>query len=265
MKLAVSCQLTYETTQNTPLVLMLRPRSGAGQWVTKEEYLLDPNIPVVEYTDLYGNLCQRLLTPEGNFTVKTSAIVEAPDTIDVDFNANFVPVQELPDDSLIYLLPSRYCESDKLGNMASTIVQEATTGYEQVEAIRKWINENIDYQYGHSNASTSAQDTAQSQVGVCRDFSHLAVALCRSLNIPARFVVGYLYELKPMDLHAWFEAYLGGRWYTFDATQTQPRGNRVVLAYGRDAADVALATQFGEMELTSMFVSVEPVQENETL
>ncbi|GAB3509314.1 transglutaminase domain-containing protein [Emticicia fontis] len=261
MKLAISCQLDYKIEESTPLILMLRPRSGSGQWVTKEEYLLQPNVPVTEYTDLYGNLCQRVFTPQGNFSIKNSAIVEVSDQIDVDFSANFVPVQELPDDALIYLLPSRYCESDKLGSLASSIVAHVETGYEQVEAIRKWINANIIYEYGNSNASTSAQDTAQSKIGVCRDFSHLGVALCRSMTIPARFVVGYLHELKPMDLHAWFEAYLGGRWYTFDATQTEPKGNRVVLAYGRDAADVALATQFGPMELQTMWVSVEPALE----
>lgn len=261
MKLSICCQLDYEIEQSTPLILMLRPRSGAGQWIIKEEYLLEPRIPVTEYTDLYGNLCQRLFTPQGAFTIRNSAIVEVADQIDVDFNANFVPVQELPDDALIYLLPSRYCESDKLGNLAASIIGDVITGYEQVERIRQWINTNIVYEYGHSNASTSAQDTAQSRIGVCRDFSHLGVALCRSMNIPARFVVGYLYELKPMDLHAWFEAYLGGRWYTFDATQTEPKGNRVVLAYGRDAADVALATQFGNMELQTMCVAVEIAQE----
>lgn len=258
MKLSVSCQLDYETEQNTPLILMLRPRSGSGQWITMEEYLLKPSVPVIEYTDSYGNLCQRIFTPDSNFTIKTSAIVEVADQIDVNFDANFVPVQELPDDTLIYLLPSRYCESDKLGGLAATIVRNQNTGYEQVEAIRQWINENVRYEYNHSNASTSAQNTADSRIGVCRDFSHLGIALCRSLNIPARLVVGYLYELKPMDLHAWFEAYLGGRWYTFDATQTEPKGNRVILAYGRDAADVAMATQFGNMNLTQMWVSVEP-------
>ena len=261
MKLAISCQLDYEIEQNTPLILMLRPRSGSGQWIIKEEYLLEPSVPVSEYTDLYGNLCQRLFTPQGSFTIKTSAVVEVTEQIDVDFSANFVPVQELPDESLIYLLPSRYCESDKMGNLITTIVKDTQTGYEQVETIRQWIYENIRYEYGYSNASTSAQNTSEGRVGVCRDFSHLGVALCRSINIPARFVVGYLHELKPMDLHAWFEAYLGGRWYTFDATQTEPKGNRVVLAYGRDAADVALATQFGNMELVSMFVNVEQAQE----
>jgi transglutaminase-like putative cysteine protease len=257
MKLQISCELDYISQENVPLVLMLRPRSGAGQWVAKEEYLFTPNVQVTEYTDSYGNICQRLISPEGNFSIKTSAIVATSDHIEVNFDAQFVPVEYLPNDILIYLLPSRYCESDKLANLAIEIVGDLPMGYAQVDAIRQWVKDNIIFQYSHSTTSTSAQDTAQSRMGVCRDFSHLCIALCRSLNIPARMAVGYLHELKPMDLHAWFEAYLGENWFTFDATQTEPKGNRVVLAYGRDAADVALATQFGDMQLVSMYVSVE--------
>lgn len=257
MKLKISCELDYLTKENVPLILMLRPRSKFGQWVSREEYLLTPNVPVTEYTDSYGNICQRMIAPEGNFSVKTSAIVESNDQIEVNFDAEFVPVEQLPNNILIYLLPSRYCESDKLNNLALEIVSDLPMGYAQVDAIRQWTRDNVLFQYGQSTSSTSAQDTAQSRVGVCRDFSHLCIALCRSLNIPARMVVGYLYELEPMDLHAWFEAYLGGKWYTFDATQDKPKGNRVVLAHGRDAADVALATQFGDMQLINMYVSVE--------
>ncbi len=257
MKLQISCELEYLSQENVPLILMLRPRSGAGQWVSREEYLFTPNVPVIEYIDFYGNICQRLISPEGNFSIKTSAIVEAIDHIEVNFDAEFVPVEYLPNEILIYLLPSRYCESDKLATLALEIVGDLPMGYAQVDAIRQWVKDNVLFQYSHSTTSTSAHDTAQSRMGVCRDFSHLCISLCRSLNIPARMVVGYLYELKPMDLHAWFEAYLGGKWYTFDATQEKPKGNRVVLAHGRDAADVALATQFGDMQLVSMYVSVE--------
>ena len=156
-----------------------------------------------------------------------------------------------------FLLPSRYCQSDLLGSLANEIVAGIDPAYDQVEAIRNWLYTHLDYHYDTSNASTSAVDTAQSRVGVCRDFVHLGIALCRSLTIPARMVVGYLYQLEPMDLHAWFEAYVGDRWYTFDATQSEPRGNRVAIAYGRDAADVALATQFGPLTLTEMKVWVE--------
>ncbi len=248
---------------------MLRPRSGVGQWMEREEYLSNPHIPATEYTDSYGNLCQRLVVPTGLFEIRTEVIADTADTFDVDETAAYVPVEDLPDSVLLYLLPSRYCESDRLGALALDIVQNPIdptlprTAYGQAEAIRRWIHEKITYRYNTSDASTSAVTTAEKRVGVCRDFTHLGIALCRSLNIPARMVVGYLYRLEPMDLHAWFEAYVGGRWYTFDATQPEPRGNRIAIAYGRDAADVALATQFGPMQLKTMKVWVheaEPVE-----
>ncbi|MBD2104850.1 transglutaminase family protein [Leptolyngbya sp. FACHB-261] len=256
MRLDAGCEITFEASGPTPLILMLRPRSGAGQWVVQEEYKLEPAVPIVEYTDGYGNLCQRLVAPEGTFSVHTTACVETADAIDVEPDAAFVLVQNLPETVLQFLLPSRYCQADQLGDLASKIVGDQAAGYAQVEAIRNWIHSNIEYRYGTSDASTSATETAQQRVGVCRDFTHLGIALCRSLSIPARMVVGYLYQLDPMDLHAWFEAFVGDRWYTFDATQEEPRGNRIAIAYGRDAADVALATQFGPMQLTTMKVWV---------
>lgn len=260
MRLEAGCQLLFNATVPTPLLLMLRPRSGLGQWVVREEYLLEPAVPVVEYSDSYGNLCQRLVTPAaGSFQICATACVETAEVIDIQPGAPFVPVPELPDDTLRFLLPSRYCQSDLLGNLANEIVADLVPGYDQVEAIRAWIQTNIEYCYGTSNASTSASDTATNRVGVCRDFAHLGIALCRSLSIPARMVVGYLYELEPMDLHAWFEAFVGHRWFTFDATQKEPRGNRIAIAYGRDAADVALSTQFGPLQLTNMQVWVKQV------
>lgn len=257
MRLNAGCKISFEASAPTPAIFMLRPRSGYGQWVTREEYLLEPTPPVTEYTDSYGNLCQRMVVPVGSFTIKSTACVETADAIDVDFSAPYVSAEAIPETVLQFLLPSRYCQSDQLGNLASDIVANATPGYEQVEVIRQWIHHNIEYQYGTSDASTSAVDTARSKIGVCRDFTHLGIALCRSLNIPARMVVGYLYQLDPMDLHAWFEAYVGDRWYTFDATQKAPRGNRITIAYGRDAADVALCTQFGPMQLLDMQVWVD--------
>ncbi|HEY9887510.1 MAG TPA: transglutaminase family protein, partial [Candidatus Obscuribacterales bacterium] len=230
MQLNAGCQISFEAIAPTPLLLMLRPRSGYGQWVIKEEYLLDPHIPVVEYTDGYGNLCQRLMVPEGPLMVTTTFQVETADDIDCDPDAPFIPVEDLPETVLQFLLPSRYCQSDCLGNLAQTIVAAAPPGYAQVEAIRRWIYQTVHYAYGTSNASTSAVDTVESKTGVCRDFAHLGIALCRSLNIPARMVVGYLYQLKPMDLHAGFEAYVGDRWYTFDATQLDMLGNRIAIA-----------------------------------
>jgi transglutaminase-like putative cysteine protease len=262
MHLAAGCRLTFEVSEPTPFVLMLRPRSGAGQWVREEAYDLTPTVPVLEYVDSYGNLCQRLVAPPGEFVVTATAGVETAGEIDVAPGAPFTPANELPGEVLQYLLPSRYCQSDLLGELGREVVGDAAPGYDQVEAIRSWIQHNIEYRYGASDPSTSARETAEQRCGVCRDFTHLGMALCRSLTIPARMVVGYLHELKPMDLHAWFEAFVGGRWYTFDATQASPKGGRIVIAYGRDAADVALATQFGPATLTDFRVWVEEERES---
>ena len=262
MKLEVGCHLKFEAIEPTPLILMLKPRRGDSQWVLRETYLLAPFVPAREYTDVHGNLCQRLIAPVGAFDIRTEAWIETSDTIAVAPGAPMTAIEFLPDWTLQFLLPSRYCQSDQLSDLATEISADYAPGYDQVEAIRAWIHDRIDYQYGTSNASTSALDTAEQRVGVCRDFAHLGIALCRALDIPARMVAGYLYQLEPMDLHAWFEAYLNGRWYTFDATQVQPRGNRVTIAYGRDAADVALSTQFGCLgclNLTSMEVWVKQV------
>ncbi|CAN5673783.1 transglutaminase family protein [soil metagenome] len=260
MQLNAGCKLSFEALSPTPLVLMLRPRSGAGQWIIREEYQITPAVIVTEFTDMYGNLCQRVVAPVGPFSIFFSATVQTADLIDVAPGAPYTPVEELPDDVLHYTLPSRYCQSDQMGDLANQITKDTEPGYDQVEAIRKWIHENITYQYGTSDASTSAIDTADKRIGVCRDFTHLGISLCRALNIPARMVVGYLYQLDPMDLHAWFEAYVDGRWFTFDATQDQPRGNRITVAYGRDAADVAFTTQFGPMNLNDMQVWVDSAQ-----
>ncbi|ASC72252.1 hypothetical protein XM38_032070 [Halomicronema hongdechloris C2206] len=259
MQLTAGCHISFTATAPAPLILMLRPRSGFAQWVMKEEYLLQPQVPVVEYTDSYGNLCQRLIVPEGALAVSTTVQVETADHVDVQPGAPFVPIQHLPETALQFLLPSRYCQSDSLAELASEIVADSRPGYDQVDTIRQWIHSHIQYAYGASDVSTSAVETARHRVGVCRDFAHLGIALCRSLNIPARMVVGYLYQLEPMDLHAWFEAFVGDHWYVFDASQSELRGNRIAIAYGRDAADVALATQFGPITLTDMQVWVDAV------
>lgn len=256
MRLEAGCEITLELEAPTPLMFMLRPRSGEGQWVTRQCYELSADVPVVEFVDSFGNLCQRLVAPAGEFAVSTSTIAEVAPEIDVHPGAPLTPVQDLPDYTIQFLLPSRYCQSDVVNALAMEIVQGAAPGYDQAEAIRAWVNANVRYCYGTSDASTSAQEIIDQRVGVCRDFAHLGAALCRSLNIPARMVVGYLHGLKPMDLHAWFEAFVGGRWYTFDATQAEPKGGRIAVAYGRDAADVALITQFGPAELKNMRVWV---------
>lgn len=259
MLLRASCRLTFAVKAPTAMILMLRPRSGAGQWVMRESYAIEPQTTVYEYTDGYGNLCQRLVAPAGRFVVQTDAEVDTAPAIDRLPGAPFTLVDELPDGVIPFLLPSRYCESDRLLDLAQEIVGEALPGYDQAAAICGWIHQHITYRYGTSDASTSARDTANGRVGVCRDFAHLGIALCRSLSIPARMVVGYLHRLDPMDMHAWYEAFVGGRWYTFDATQEAPRGGRIVVAYGRDAADVAVATVFGSAQLDELSVQVEEV------
>lgn len=245
MWLHTSCDLEFDIEESTPFVLMLRARSGAQQWVASEEYKLTPSVPVFEFTDIYGNLCQRLIAQPGAFSIHTAAEVMISDHVDVAPGAMFVEIQDLPDALLNYLLPSRYCESDRFSQMAMSITNGALLGYDQVAAIEAWLRNTILYDPYNSDIQVSAIEVNARQWGVCRDLSHLGIALCRSLSIPARMVVGYLYGLNPMELHAWFEAYVGGRWYSFDATQSQKNGGYVAIGYGRDAADVAIYNQFG--------------------
>lgn len=259
MILDATCQLNYVTTEDVPVIFMLRPRSGWAQWIMREEFHIRPQVPVVEFTDVYGNLCQRTVMPAGDFHLSVQYRVLVPDFADEDLLAPLVPLQHLPTDLMHYLLPSRYCQSDELTVLASSIVGDAPPNYLQVARIRTWIHQNIIYEAGSSNTSTTALETSNMKRGVCRDFAHLGIALCRAINVPARMVVGFLHQLKPMDLHAWFEAFIGGRWFTFDATTDVTRGNRIVIAYGRDAADVALATMFGNFTMQSMEVTVTPV------
>lgn len=245
MWLRAGCDITFDVSSDTPFILMLRPRSGLHQWVAREAYTLKPAVPAVEFTDTYGNLCQRLVAPPGEFSICTSADVSTADGIKVSPGAPFEDVQNLPDAVLTYLLPSRYCESDRFIDLGREIVAGVAPGYDQVAAIETWVRDNIRFNRSSSGFQLSAVEVNREREGVCRELAHIGIALCRGLCIPARMVVGYLHELVPMDFHAWFEAYVGGRWYTFDATQPCPRGGRVAVAYGRDAADVAIFNQFG--------------------
>jgi transglutaminase-like putative cysteine protease len=259
MWLKAGCDMILESEEASPLVAMLRPRSGSAQRIQGESYLLEPRVTATEYTDSYGNLCQRLVAPRGELRLRAEVTLETSDHISIAPEVPATPVADLPHDSLVYLLPSRYCPSDRLEDKAREIVRGISAGYAQVEAIRAFIHANLSYRYGVSNASTDALETLQDGAGVCRDFSHVGIALARSLRIPARMVVGYLYGLDPMDMHAWFEAFVGDRWYTFDATQPEPRGGRIVVAYGRDAADVALISEYGPTKTKQMKVWVERI------
>lgn len=257
IRLRAGCEMTLQAPGPTPLVAMLRPRSGEAQWIVSELYDFEPPIRAVEYVDTFGNLCQRMVAPGNGFRIKTEVVIEVASAIAVSPGKKPTPPEELPAEALQFLLPSRYCPSDTLEKHAREVVADAKPGYDQVEAIRAWIREHIEYRYGVSNGSTSAADTLRDGAGVCRDFSHIGISLCRALTIPARMVVGYLHQLDPMDLHAWFEAFIDGAWYTFDATQAEPRGGRITIAYGRDAADVAMITEFAPLKTEAMKVWVE--------
>lgn len=245
MWLRASCELTFDIQFPTPFILMLRPRSNANQWVFREEYLISPSVPVHEFTDQYKNLCQRLIAPPGPFRIRTTADVSTGEIHDEPFGAPFNEIQDLPHSALKYLLPSRYCESDRFNEMAIDITSGEQPGYNQVAKIEQWLRQNISYIPGSSNYPLSAIEVNQRQSGVCRDLAHLGIALCRSISIPARMVVGYLHNLKPMDMHAWFEAFVGGRWCAFDAVRNTASSGYISVGYGRDAADVAVYNQFG--------------------
>ena len=262
MWMQTTCHLEFRFEAPTPLILMLRARSDARQWIAHESYTLIPHVPAQEYTDIFGNLCQRLVAPAGEFHVRTASEVITRDSPVQPPGGGFVEIAELPDATLMYLLPSRYCESDRFGNMAREIVGDLPPGYDQVARITDWIRRNIRYAPGTSAFPISAVEVNLQGEGVCRDLSHLGVALCRALSIPARLVVGYLHGLEPMDMHSWFEAYVDHHWYTFDPSTHIPDGGRLAVAYGRDAADVAIYTQFGPpARYSDMEVRVERLQD----
>lgn len=262
MKLKGKSVFKYTVNNPTPVQMLLRSRRQEGQSIIREEFSIDPVIPFVEFIDQFGNQCQRAVLPVGEVTItmEAEALVE-PGLVPPQPLPAYVPVEELPDEVMMFLLPSRYCQSDlyEINNLAFEIVGNLDPGYAQVEAIRNWIHQNISYQYNTSSSVTTALDTIYQRVGVCRDFTHLGLALTRSLSIPARMTVGYLDKLEYMDLHAWFDAFVGGKWYTFDAVQAQTHGSRIVIGYGRDAADVAMITQFGNAQLQSLEVTTEEI------
>ena len=258
MKLRVSCSLRFQIIEPTVLALMLRPYGGIQQWINREVYIIKPVTPMIESVDSFGNSLQRIRVPVGNFLIYTSTDVIVADKVEAAPGNYFVEIHYLPNEILPYLLPSRYCESDRFGDLAREITFDSLPGYDQVSKINDWVRETIRYVPGSSEFPMSATEVHQRGYGVCRDLAQVAIALCRSISIPARLVVGYLYNLQPMDLHAWFEVYVGDKWYTFDPTQAELKGGRVIIAFGRDAADVSIFHQFGSgCLLNSMDVRVD--------
>jgi transglutaminase-like putative cysteine protease len=219
-----------------------------------------------EYSDTYGNICTRFYAPAGQLRLWNSTLIEDSGLPDpVDWGAREIPPQELPNDVLYFLLNSRYCEVDQLSAIAVELFGDVAPGWNRVQAICNWVNAKVTFNYGMTRPNKTALDVFTERVGVCRDFQHLAVTFCRCLNIPARYVAGYLGDIGvplrlPMDFSAWFEVYLDHKWWAFDARNNMPRIGRVLMATGRDAADVAFLTSFGSSTMTKFFVvsDVEP-------
>lgn len=249
--LETRCEIEFAAGPQVPLILLLRPRDDGRQWVGHEHYGIEPMVPVEEFRDLYGNACQRLVAPAEAFRIDAGARVLTAGRAGCAPGAPFVLIPDLPPRVLAYLLPSRYCEAELLGPLARDIAGDADPGYDQVLRLTDWVQSSIDYLPGSSNTPIGALEVKARGSGVCRDLTHLAMALCRSISIPTRMVVGFLEHLEPMDLHAWFEVYVGDGWYTFDPVQRTENAARVVLAYGRDAADVPVFNQFGPQRIPS--------------
>lgn len=218
-------------------------------------------MPVEAYRDGFGNWCTRIVAPEGRLRITADAVVNdsgLPDLIVP--NAQQTPIEDLPVDTLVYLLGSRYCETDRLSETAWQLFEHAPQGWGRVQAICDFVHNHVTFGYEYAKVTQTALETFNNRTGVCRDFNHLAVAFCRCMNIPARYCTGYLGDIGmpppygPMDFAAWFEVFLGGSWYTFDARNNTPRIGRVLIARGRDAADVALSNAFGDNTLTSFRV-----------
>lgn len=260
----VGCELRFEAAGPTPSVWQVRVRPDGGHRTLCESWEVRPPEPSTGYRDSYGNACDRVTLSEGANTVCYDATVEVSDEPDqVGGDAPHVPVEDLPDESLLFLLPSRFCLSDVLYDKAWELFGDKPPGWPRVQAVCDWVHENLEYASGSTDPLTTAADVVETGVGVCRDYAQVGVTFCRSLNVPARYVSGYLPNINapvpedPMDFCSWFEAYLGDRWWTFDPRNNVPRVGRVVIGRGRDAADVAMVTTYGNVTLEDMRVWAE--------
>ena len=263
-RLLIGCDFTYVAAIYTPVIFQVRPIEDPHVRIEGAQWASEPSIAIRGYTDLYGNPCVRAVLPAGRSSFRFHAIAVVPDaTEDADEGAKECLPDDLPDETLIYTLPSRYCLPDVLGDEAWSRFGGLAAGYGRVQAICDHVNHHLTFQYGSTTALSSAADVNRNRIGVCRDFTHLAVSFCRALNIPARYVFGYLPDLDvppdpaQMDFAAWMEVWLGDRWWTFDPRNNIRRKGRIVIGRGRDASDVAMATTFGGPLLESMVVQAE--------
>ena len=251
------------------LMLTVHP-SRHADIVTEHTLRVSPQVVAKDYADVFGNICTRLVAPAGLIEIRNEFIIQDSGLPDAVLpKAVQVPLQALPDDALIYLLGSRYCDTQKLTDFAWSTFGHINGGGQRVKAICDYVHERIKFGYHFARSDRTASEGHQERIGVCRDFAHLAVALCRCMNIPARYCTGYLGDIgvpadpAPMDFSAWFEAYIGGKWCTFDARHNHPRIGRIVIARGRDAADVAISTAFGPSKLVRFHVLTEEVVASE--
>jgi len=262
MEIKVGFEISYAAVQPTPMVIMLSIHpSRFADIVGTEQITAGPEVPIGFYRDGFGNVCGRLVAPAGGVTLRGDALVRdsgLPDAVVP--TAQQLPIDQLPDDVLQYLMPSRYCETDKLTDIAWSLFSNTPQGWARVQAIVDFVHNHVTFGYEHAHHMKSAHDVYAERAGVCRDFAHLALTFCRCMNIPARYCTGYLGDIgvprdpAPMDFSGWFQVYLSGQWYTFDARHNMPRIGRILMGTGRDAADVALTTSFGRMDLVKFFV-----------
>ena len=262
MKIRLGYELLYELPQPTPMILTLNVHYSRASDLTVPDHLLtQPAVPLRSYRDGFGNWCTRLVAPTGQFRISSDTVINDTGVAEpVASWAEQVPADSLPEETLVYLLGSRYCETDLLSETAWRMFSQGPTGWQRVQAVCDFVHNHITFGYEFASPTKTAFGAFNERRGVCRDFAHLAITLCRCLNIPARYCTGYLGDIgvppvdAPMDFAGWFEAFLGGQWYTFDARNNTPRIGRVLIARGRDAADVAIATTFGPNTLRSFAV-----------
>lgn len=266
MNLRVGYKLVYECEQPTPMMLMLNTHYSRAQDIVCADLLaIDPPVAMTQYRDGFGNLCTRIVAPAGPTSLSTTALLAIADTPEVEHPYGYQhPVETLPDECLVFLLGSRYCETDLLSDIAWKLFGQTPLGRDRVQAICDFVHRHITFDYAQARPTKTAWQAYVERTGVCRDFAHLAVALCRAMNIPARYCTGYISDIglpppySPMDFAAWFEAYIGGCWQTFDPRNNAPRTGRVLMAHGRDATDVAISNAFGPDQLVKFVVQCEP-------
>jgi transglutaminase-like putative cysteine protease len=267
MQIRIGFEMVYDCPQPTPMIFNLNVHfTRVSDLVGRDDLVFDPPVRMAGYRDSFGNWCTRVVAPKGRMRISADAIVRDSGIADaVVPQAQQIPVPELPEEALLFLLGSRYCETDRLSETAWGLFGGAPTGWGRVQAICDYVNRHITFGYEHARMTRSALEAFHDRTGVCRDFAHLAVAFCRCMNIPARYCTGYLGDIGmlppygPMDFAAWFEAFLDGRWYTFDPRNNIPRIGRVLIARGRDASDVAISSSFGPSTLVSFKVRTDEV------